>query len=86
MARARPQSSNTAIIGFALPVEPGTGHQPKDRRKVAQARDGIGHEYRPDGTAAEADETMVVAFWRVRLRLKAWAQLWLATRGALSCR
>ena len=86
MARARPQNSNTAIIGFALAVEPGAGHQPKDRRKVTQARDGIGREYRPDRAATEADETMVVVFWRVRLRLRAWAQLWLATRRALSCR
>jgi hypothetical protein len=32
-------------------VEPGTGHQPKDSCELAQARDGRGHEDRPDGTA-----------------------------------
>ena len=32
-------------------VEPGTGHQSEDSCELAQARDGRGHEDRPDGTA-----------------------------------
>lgn len=50
LARARRQSSSTAIASFARAAEPGTGHQPQDGGKVAQARDGRGYEDRADGT------------------------------------
>jgi hypothetical protein len=57
--RAAPQRSQVEgppTIGSraglrARAVEPGTGHQPKDSCELAQARDGRGHEDRPDGTA-----------------------------------
>lgn len=48
---ARRQCSTAAIASFALAAEPGVGHQPQDRRKVAQARDCRGYEDWADGTA-----------------------------------
>ena len=39
------------IASFARAVEPGTRHQSEDGGEVAEARDGRGHEDRPDGTA-----------------------------------
>lgn len=39
---AHRQSCNTAIASFARAAEPGTGHQPQDRREMASAGDGRG--------------------------------------------
>ncbi len=39
------------IASFARAAEPRARHQPQDRREVAQARDGRGHEDRAEGTA-----------------------------------
>jgi hypothetical protein len=48
---ARRQSCTTAIASFARAVEPGTGHQPEDRRKVAQAGNNRGYEDESEAAA-----------------------------------
>jgi hypothetical protein len=51
LARARRQSSNTAIASFARAAEPGARHQSQDGREVAQALVSRGPEDRAEGAA-----------------------------------